>query len=490
MPQSNLIPFPKGQRAAPSAYTALAKAPFAALIFEPDDQLTLLWRNAQHERMSRSEGRDVAGMGMFDAFPPAEAEDATAARQAIHEAVARIIKSGYPEEIGPYRYDLRVGDGFAEHHWRMELTPIFEGEVITSILQTAHDVTGEVLGRRLASTYQRASMQTAAVSYFSYDPKSDLFDRADQIDTMFGFEHGEAGAYAKPFFERVHPDDVATVHVEVGRVFDAPRGDTAKFDYRVLLPCGEQRHIRIRAGVVTDPADRREKLVGTFVDITDDERRRYRLERALEQRSEVIREANHRINNSLQIATTMLIMEAHALAASSDSSVQDAVTIMERVADRIRALADIHGLLQFSDDAKTVFLDEVVAQLVDLVRQSFGLSDERVSFSTQGELITVPSDVAINIALIVNEFLMNAAKYGIPKDGSVAVINVSLIRELHGVRVKVENPIITRDKALSRLPCSGLGTRLIEAFAGRIGAKLEQQSEGRRFVAGVFLPIG
>lgn len=49
----------------------MEQAPFAALLFLPNAELTLTWRNEAHAVMTDSVGKDVIGMDMFEAFPQA-----------------------------------------------------------------------------------------------------------------------------------------------------------------------------------------------------------------------------------------------------------------------------------------------------------------------------------------------------------------------------------------------------------------------------------
>lgn len=60
---------------------------------------------------------------------------------------------------------------------------------------------------------------------------------------------------AAQFFDRVHPEDLPGVHAEVERVFQAPKGEIACFDYRVVLPSGNQRYLRIRGEIELLPND-------------------------------------------------------------------------------------------------------------------------------------------------------------------------------------------------------------------------------------------
>ena len=91
--------------------SALDHVPFAALLFLPDDQFTLLWRNAAHARMTHTPDLHFVGHGMFEVFAPNHKENAAAAKSAIRTAVAKICDTRQPEDIGSHRYDLMSADG-------------------------------------------------------------------------------------------------------------------------------------------------------------------------------------------------------------------------------------------------------------------------------------------------------------------------------------------------------------------------------------------
>ena len=472
-----------------NAYLALglAEVPFAALLFLPDEKLTLMWRNPAHERMSLSEGRDVVGLGMFEAFPPSSDADGSAAMAAIKDTVARMVRSGSAEQIGPYRFDLPGPDGeYREHHWEMHFAPITVDGRIEAILQTAQDVTETVLTRKLADTHRRTSAVTAAVAYFSFDPTTQLFHRHEAIDAMFGYAPGEAGPTAEAFFDRVHPEDLPAVYAEVERIMAAPQGEIASFDYRVTLPGGEERFVRIRAEVATDPEDRKPKLVGTFVDLTDIEENRRKLARALEMREALVEEANHRIKNSLQIALSMLRIEAGNLMREGGALAQKAQASLLAVESRVRAVADVHGLMQVTDAVTATNLSALLDRLAGATRRSSELPDEALVFETRSRAVAIDSNQAVALGLMVNELLTNAVKYGRPDGARPVRMTLSgTVRE--GLSIAIENAIAAQAPE-TEINSTGLGERLVARFAAQIGASVDKSAEDGRFRTTVLVP--
>lgn len=466
---------------------SLAEAPFAALVFRPDADLTLVWRNHEHARMSLSEGRAIACLPMFEAFPPSRYSDGSAAVAGIRETVARVIQTGRPAELGPSRFDLPGPTGtYDEHHWQMHFAPIRAEGRIVAILQTARDVTEPVLTTRLAESQRRTSARSASLAYFSYDPETDLFHRHESIDAMFGFAPGEAGAHAAPFFARVHPDDIPAVRAEVTRITAAPAGEIASFDYRVPLPDGRERFLRIRAEMATDPVDRRPKLVGTFVDLTDIEENRRKLARELALREGLVNEANHRISNSLQLALSMLRIEAGQLAREGGPDAERASASLRAVEARVHAVADMHGLMQI--DARGATAIDLVAflhRLAETTRASTELPESALVYEHDDGPVLLDSNRAVATGLIVNELLTNAIKYG--RDAAGGTIRLCMdCRPGAAAHIVVENEM--RTQTTDGPASSGLGARLVAQFARQIDATVTQCEHAGRFRAEVVLP--
>jgi two-component sensor histidine kinase/PAS domain-containing protein len=468
---------------------ALEQAPFAALIFLPDEELEIVWRNKAHEAMSASGDRPVAGRPMFEAFPPNEADGGDAAVEAIRSAAAALRNGSDSVDIGPYRFDLPgKSGGYVEHHWQMQMSPISEDGRVVAILQVAQDVTHKVLSQRLADTHKRATRIAAGVSYFIYDPQTDVFVRGSDIDALFGFEKGEAGLYAAPFFDRVAKDHVADVHAEVARVLAAPRGEIASFDYPIDLPDGTRRFVRIRGEIATDPDDRLPKLVGTFVDLTDVHESRKKLEALLAMKEALLTEANHRIKNSLQMALSMLRLERNQLRAQPDATIETALDALSVAENRIRSVAAIHGMMRLNENAARVNIDDLLADLLRNTMEAVGIEDGQIELRGPMFGAHLDSDAALSFGLIANELLTNAIKYGWT---GAADDRIVVTREMKGdmAILSIENGVAQEENRSAPVPSSGIGGELVESFLQQIDGALERETLSDRYRVSLSVPI-
>lgn len=467
--------------------SAFAQAPSAAILFHADENLTIAWRNTAHEKLSQSLGVDVRGQGLFEAFPPSEDADGAAAMQAIHTAVDQMMNSRTSVDIGPYRYDLQDDQGaFVEHHWRMQMSPVIVDDTVVAFLQVAQDATRDVLDKLLADSLRRAAASTAAVSHFIYDPETDHFDRTAAVDEIFGFAPGEAGDLAAPFFARVHPEDLPGVQEEVARVFAAPPGDIAAFDYRVPRPEGGERFVRIRAEVAIDPEDRRPKLVGTFVDLTDVENDRRQLKRELALRAALVDEANHRINNSLSIALAMLRMGKQSIQREAETNPDVATEALSALEARIGAISGTHGLMQLDGQQTDVSLHALLSGLLRQTRTMAGLPEDDLRLTLTGPDTPLDSDVATRLSLITNELLTNAVKYGLSSVGT-ADIELSADTSAEEPLIQVRNRIADND-ADDAMPSTKLGSLLVKQLAQDLGTTVASDVRDTTYTTWFRLP--
>ena len=466
---------------------AIAQAPFAALLFRPDDKFTLLWRNHAHGVMSQSVGLEVTGRGMFEAFPPSDDADGFAAMQAIRDAVATMCATGKSTEIGPYRYDLKDADGdFVEYHWLIRMSPVVSDGKVTAVLQVAEDATRAVLDKRLAETLRRAAASTADISHFSFDPGTSRFERSAAVDRMFGFAPGEAGETADPFFARIHPEDREAVEAEVTRVIQAPRGEVAALDYRVPQADGRDRFVRVRAEMAVDPVDRKQRLVGTFVDLTDVESDRRQLQRELALREALVNEANHRIKNSLAIALAMLRMERQAVARAGADEPERAMAALSALESRIGAISGAHGLMQLQGNRTDVSLHGLLQELVRQVRAGAGVSESDLRLTLAGDDLRLHSDMATSLGMILNELITNSLKYGLDTDGR-ADISVTAEAVEDGTCVTVANAI-EHSQPIAAISSSRLGSMLVQQLANDFGATVEAEPGETHYRTRVHLP--
>ena len=130
------------------------------------------------------------------------------------------------------------------------------------------------------------------------------------------------------------------------------------------------------------------------------------LEEALETRTALLHEVDHRVKNNLQMVSALILLQSRTI---PDEGVKKSLGEM---LSRVEALGTVHRRLYQSDDVTRFDVGEFVRDLVtDLTgvqaRNGLTLAFDLVT-------VTVPAEHAAPIALIVNEVATNALKHAFP----------------------------------------------------------------------------
>jgi two-component sensor histidine kinase len=184
---------------------------------------------------------------------------------------------------------------------------------------------------------------------------------------------------------------------------------------------------------------------------------------------QLLHEWNHRLKNNLQILVGLLE------SGSRKARNSEAREVLSDAIRRIGAIAAAQGAYYCARGSTDVNGQDLVNAVCDNARILFG-SDVSIDCKTaRGNL---PKEAAMPLALIINELLMNAAKYGGKQHGQVT-ITVGLSRRpgLYELCVQDEGVGFDVEDPSTRL--SGLG--LVRALAQRLGGNFSvERTPGAR----------
>jgi two-component sensor histidine kinase len=204
------------------------------------------------------------------------------------------------------------------------------------------------------------------------------------------------------------------------------------------------------------------------------ERHERNLKAALNRQQLLLKEMNHRVKNSLSMASGMLRLQ------SADIGDAKLTQLLDEASMRILAIGRAHERLHQGEDIDTLDLGGYLTQVCNDLGEG-GTCDVHVA-AERG--ITVAIDRAVPAALIVTELITNAAKYAY-RDGAGGNIWVRVARE--GDRNVV---LAVRDEG-DGLPQGfdvrkpkGLGMRIVSALTEQLEADLTvlRSGSGTEFV--------
>ncbi len=196
------------------------------------------------------------------------------------------------------------------------------------------------------------------------------------------------------------------------------------------------------------------------------------LRTALERNQLLLKEVNHRINNSLALVASMLRLKS--------ATVEDEVKVhLDEASTRITAIARAHQRLYQTETFEKIELGPYLEDICHSFSES--LPDCLLHVDIKGG-IEVPPDQAIPIALFVNEVITNSAKYGYPNSRCEAWIEVR--HNEATISVSVRDKGVGLPASFESASSKGLGLKLINAFASQLGGTLEilRRDPGTEFV--------
>jgi two-component sensor histidine kinase len=200
------------------------------------------------------------------------------------------------------------------------------------------------------------------------------------------------------------------------------------------------------------------------------------LEQKDRQRDLILREVDHRTKNSLQIVSGLLHLQAKTAGAAASQ--------FHSAAARVAAIAAVHQQLHKSDYSGTVQLDQYLTNLCQDIATASENPDRAGSLIVDAAPLTISNDIAVPLALIVNELLTNAIQHSRPV-GEGGAIHVTVRSHPDEFSVSVSDPGSGPDPAQTT---SGLGTRLVDALAGQINGTIAKQSVDGRYTVTITVP--
>ncbi|MGY4329419.1 two-component sensor histidine kinase [Bradyrhizobium sp. LB7.2] len=184
------------------------------------------------------------------------------------------------------------------------------------------------------------------------------------------------------------------------------------------------------------------------------------LRAAVERNQLLLKEVNHRVNNSLALVASMLRLKSATVSA-------EVKVHLDEASSRIAAIARAHQRLYQTEMFEKIDLGSYVEDICRSCSES--LPDCVVNVTAQSGIET-PLDQAIPIALFVNELITNSAKYGYPNSRYEVWIEVAQTDFNVSVSVRDKGKGLPLNEGTSR---KGLGMGLINAFATQLGGNLE-----------------
>lgn len=195
----------------------------------------------------------------------------------------------------------------------------------------------------------------------------------------------------------------------------------------------------------------------------------------LEQKDVLMREVHHRVQNSLQLVSAFLALQARA------TENEEVIAHLVEAQSRLSAVALVHRRLYRDDQLATIDLARYLEELSGDVKASLGegwAARMRIDLAP----ILVPTDRAISLGLILTELVINATKYAY--GGLPGVIAITLEQHRAALRLTVADE--GRGKSGEG---TGFGSRMMASLIAALDGTIDYRDNRPGLRAVVSAPI-
>ena len=185
-------------------------------------------------------------------------------------------------------------------------------------------------------------------------------------------------------------------------------------------------------------------------------------ENLLKQKDFLLKEVNHRVQNSLQLVAAFLRLQAKS---SGDENVR---LQLEEADKRLNAVALVHRRLYRDDSVEVIDLSRY---LEDLVHEMQTTMDEQwmKQFDLDLAPILIATDRAVSVGLLLTELVINVQKYAYA--GRPGPLSVKLEQHRGKLRLIVSDSGVGKPSGTR----SGFGKRMLVAVVDRLKGSLDEE---------------
>jgi two-component sensor histidine kinase len=191
-----------------------------------------------------------------------------------------------------------------------------------------------------------------------------------------------------------------------------------------------------------------------------------KLQAALDRHQVLLREVNHRVKNSLQVVSSMLHLQASAVAD------QDLSERLNEAASRVNAVGRAYERLAYTADYENIDLIEYLRQIIEDLERA--VAPCKIQFDAP-EAVRFAADRAILVGLIINELVSNAGKYAYPdRAGGSIWVRVSFQTDKETIAIAIRDEGVGLPPGFDPTASKRLGTRLVNALSQQLGGELKR----------------
>jgi two-component system CheB/CheR fusion protein len=313
------------------------------------------------------------------------------------------------------------------------------------------------------------------------EPDGRLLDWNPAAETLLGYREDKTPSFIKDISKSLRfldPDGKPLPENE-WPMERALKGETFS-DCEVMIDRkgGESRMLSFSGTSVKGSAEEMILALTTLRDITEQKRAEDRIKGSLVEKEVLLKEIHHRVKNNMQVISSLVSLQADG----SDETVRNVLGDVNR---RVRSMALVHEKLYQSPDLARIDFAEYARTLLGYLWSAHGNFTSGIQLTMDLEPVSLPVDLSVPCALILNELAANAIKHAFQgRDHAGGVVTISLQRSKKGqIALRVRDNGVGLPEGFDWRKTHTLGLRLVQMLAKQLQADVEVLSaQGTEFV--------
>ena len=239
-----------------------------------------------------------------------------------------------------------------------------------------------------------------------------------------------------------------------------------EFEVEEDFPTIGRRSMLLNARKVFYEGNNSTSLLVAIEDVTERRALEREKDELLRQKDLLLEEMNHRVNNSLQIIASILLLKAQTVQSEETRGhLRDAH-------ERVMAIATVQEQLHPAPFGALIEAKNYLTRLCESLASSMILDDQPVSISVAAGEGATTSQQAVSMGLIATELVINALKHAFPV-GAKGEIVVGFESTASAWRLAVsDNGVGISTHLADTPPRTGLGTSIVEALTRQLGGRV------------------
>ncbi|UXY14177.1 PAS domain S-box protein [Chitiniphilus purpureus] len=231
----------------------------------------------------------------------------------------------------------------------------------------------------------------------------------------------------------------------------------------------------VEIGLNPVPSSEGMRVLATIVDVTRRKADQAALERALTEKTVLLKEVHHRVKNNLQVISSLLNLQARGAG-------EEARHALAESQNRVKAMALIHQLLYERNDFSQVDIGIYLQRLCRLLQDAQPRTGVPVTLRLEIDgPVALDLQRAVPCGLLINELVTNAFKHAFPEQRGGTIL-VTLCKNANGAAVlRVEDDGVGLPPGAEQ-GIGSLGFQLIPLLVEQLGGSMDiERDHGTRF---------